>query len=153
MSDKSVWLVTLVVGNEDLIQDISTEAFTTKSQAHIALTRWKDNLHPENTLEYVSKSDGNVSGTNLQGKMYRGQIERLRIDPDDYSEYVNKYAVQLKLTKTYIVTAHVSAEDEMSAEDLAIGNSHNGDYNDDIDWDYPEDEEVELYDIEPDDSY
>jgi len=81
------------------------------------------------------------------GKAYMIRIEERAIEPDDLEDFENDYDVTIVLTKKYVMTQTVTARDEDEASDMALEKALDGDYDHDIGWDYPDDEDVNIDEV------
>ena len=159
MSDtKRVYLLTLVTGtNVAMDCGIRTEIHGTRTEAVARMQYMRRNNDPRECgilphdqimvtgMQAVKSLDSDDYVEN--GKAYRIRIDERAIEPDELEDFENDYGVTIVLTKKYVMTQTVTAKDADQARDMALENAIDGDYDHDISWDYPDDEDVEIDDV------
>jgi hypothetical protein len=151
MSDtKKGFLVSKVVVSDNAVWARWQEFHYTKQEAQNALASFAKRCeHLESPPEMVPWQDS-VHGTCADGyhkdATYRGEFQKVRIKADELEDNEDDYEVEIKLIREYTTTVTVTAADEDRAQVIASERARDGYYDDEIELDYPDDQDVEVID-------
>ena len=151
MSDiKRGFLVSKVVVSDNAVWASWQEFHYTKQQAQNALASFAKRCEDREELPTLGSWQDSVHGTCADGyhkdATYRGELHKVRIEADELEDNDDDYEVEIRFTRDYTTTVKITAADEDDAQDIAYERARDGYYDDDIELDYPDDQDVEVID-------
>ena len=150
--NKRLYIVTLILLELDKIMTCTSIVYPTKDEARNAVLsfakRWtmdKTDYLPSYGTDLSGKSFHLKDGDTVEHdtRSYYASYDDHIIDPEDCADAVIEYTIDMCVQRTYNISVNVEAESEADAEEKALENLRDGDYEHQIECFDDEDVDIE----------
>lgn len=159
INTKRVFVLTKVVGESIATAGMMQDVYADRADAVAAMQAFRNANDPAKEVYFLEPDTICVTGYchtkkviedkdvfENNGNQYLARIAEREVDPSELEVFEREYEVTINITKVFAITKTLRARNEDSASDNALENAINGEYEDDINWNYPDDEDHDIVD-------